>query len=41
LIDGDVSAEELRGILRLRQVEARARVATQTEQPTRVEIRLT
>jgi DNA-binding transcriptional MerR regulator len=40
LIDDDVTVDELRGILRLRQAEARARLATQTEQLTRVEIRL-
>jgi DNA-binding transcriptional MerR regulator len=40
LIDDDVSVEQLRGILRLRQAEARARLAAQTEQLTRVEIRL-
>jgi DNA-binding transcriptional MerR regulator len=40
LIDDDVTIDELRGILRLRQAEARARLATQTEQLTRVEIRL-
>lgn len=40
LVDDDVSVEQLRGILRLRQAEARARLAAQTEQLTRVEIRL-
>lgn len=40
LIDDDVTVEQLRGILRLRQAEARARLAAQTEQLTRVEIRL-
>lgn len=40
LVDDDVSTEQMRGILRLRQAEARARLATQTEQLTRVEIRL-
>lgn len=40
LIDDDVTIEQLRGILRLRQAEARAQLATQTEQLTRVEIRL-
>jgi DNA-binding transcriptional MerR regulator len=40
LIDDDVTVEQLRGILRLRQAEARARLASQTEQLTRVEIRL-
>jgi DNA-binding transcriptional MerR regulator len=40
LIDDDVTVEQLRGILRLRQAEARVRLAAQTEQLTRVEIRL-
>src|SRR5215469_692045 len=40
LIDDDVTVEQLRGILRLRQAEARARLAAQTEQLKRVEIRL-
>jgi len=40
LIDDDVTVEQLRGILRLRQAEARARLAAQTEQLTRVELRL-
>ncbi len=40
LIDDDVTVEQLRGILRLRQAEARARLAEQTEQLRRVEIRL-
>ncbi|MEO5838491.1 MAG: MerR family transcriptional regulator [Acidimicrobiales bacterium] len=40
LIDDDVTTDQLRGILRLRQAEARARLATQTEQLTRVEVRL-
>lgn len=40
LVDDDVTVEQLRGILRLRQAEARARLAAQTEQLTRVEIRL-
>jgi DNA-binding transcriptional MerR regulator len=40
LIDDDVTVEQLRGILRLRQAEARAQLATQTEQLTRVGIRL-
>jgi DNA-binding transcriptional MerR regulator len=40
LIDDDVSVEHLRGILRLRQAEARARVAAQSDQLRRVEIRL-
>jgi DNA-binding transcriptional MerR regulator len=40
LIDDDVTVEQLRGILRLRQAEARARLAAQTEQLRRVEVRL-
>jgi len=40
LLDDDVTSEQLRGILRLRQAEARARLAAQTEQLRRVEIRL-
>jgi DNA-binding transcriptional MerR regulator len=40
LLDEDVSVEQLRGILRLRQAEARVQLAAQTEQLTRVEIRL-
>ena len=40
LIDDDVTVEQLRGILRLRQAEARVRLAAQTEQLRRVEIRL-
>jgi DNA-binding transcriptional MerR regulator len=40
LIDDDVTVEQLRGILRLRQAEARAQLAAQTEQLMRVEIRL-
>jgi DNA-binding transcriptional MerR regulator len=40
LIDENVTIEQLRGILRLRQAEARARLAEQTEQLKRVEIRL-
>ncbi|MBO0834673.1 MAG: MerR family transcriptional regulator [Actinobacteria bacterium] len=40
LIDDDVTVEQLRGILRLRQAEAQARLAAQTEQLRRVEIRL-
>jgi len=40
LVDDGVSAEQLRGILRLRQAEARARLAEQQEQLTRVEVRL-
>jgi DNA-binding transcriptional MerR regulator len=38
LIDNDVTVEQLRGILRLRQAEARARLAAQTEQLTRVQL---
>jgi DNA-binding transcriptional MerR regulator len=41
LLDDDVTIEQLRGILRLRQAEARALLAAQSEQLTRVEIRLT
>jgi DNA-binding transcriptional MerR regulator len=40
LIDDEVTVEQLRGILRLRQSEARARLAAQTEQLRRVELRL-
>jgi DNA-binding transcriptional MerR regulator len=40
LIDDDVTVEQLRGILRLRQAESHARIAAQTEQLRRVEIRL-
>lgn len=40
LIEDDVSVQQLRGILRLRQAEARARLAEQTEQLRRVGIRL-
>jgi DNA-binding transcriptional MerR regulator len=40
LIGDDVTVEQLRGILRLRQAEARAQLAAQTEQLTRVETRL-
>jgi len=40
LIDENVTVEQLRGILRLRQAEARARLTEQTEQLKRVEIRL-
>jgi DNA-binding transcriptional MerR regulator len=40
LLDDDVSVEQLRGILLLRRAEARARLATQTAQLTRVESRL-
>jgi DNA-binding transcriptional MerR regulator len=40
LLDDDVSVEQLRGILRLRQAEARVRVAAQSDQLRRVEIRL-
>jgi DNA-binding transcriptional MerR regulator len=41
LLEDDVTVEQLRGILRLRQAEASARVAAQTDQLKRVEIRLT
>jgi hypothetical protein len=40
LIDENVTVEQLRGILRLRQAEARAQLTEQTEQLKRVEIRL-
>jgi DNA-binding transcriptional MerR regulator len=40
LVDDDVSVEQLRGILLLRQAEARAELARQTEQLRRVEARL-
>ncbi len=40
LIGDDVTVEQLRGILRLRQAEAHARLAAQTDQLTRVELRL-
>ena len=40
LIDENVTVEQIRGILRLRQAEARARLTEQTEQLQRVEIRL-
>jgi DNA-binding transcriptional MerR regulator len=40
LLDEDVTVEQLRGILRLRQAEARAQLAAQTDQLRRVEIRL-
>ncbi|HUY98484.1 MAG TPA: MerR family transcriptional regulator [Verrucomicrobiae bacterium] len=40
LVDDDVTVEQLRGILRLRRAEARTRLAEQSEQHTRVEIRL-
>jgi len=40
LLDDDVTVEQLRGILRLRQAEARARLAAQTQQLRRVEVRL-
>lgn len=39
LIDDDVSVEQLRGMLRSRPAEAPARLAAQTAQLTRVEIR--
>jgi len=40
LVDENVTVEQLRGILRLRQAEVRARLTEQTEQLKRVEIRL-
>lgn len=40
LLDDDVTVEQLRGILRLRQAEARSRLAVQTDQLMRVQIRL-
>jgi DNA-binding transcriptional MerR regulator len=40
LLDDDVTVEQLRGLLHLRHAEARARLAAQTEQLVRVEIRL-
>jgi len=40
LLDDDVSVDQMRGILLLRQAEAQARLATQTEQLKRVETRL-
>jgi DNA-binding transcriptional MerR regulator len=40
LLDDEVSVEQLRGILRLRQAEARSSLASQTEQLIRVEARL-
>ena len=40
LIDENVTVEQLRGILRLRQAEARVELTEQTEQLKRVEIRL-
>ena len=40
LIDENVTLEQLRGILRLRQAEARAQLSEQIEQLKRVEIRL-
>ena len=40
LVDENVTVEQLRGILRLRQAEARAQLTEQTEQLKRVEIRL-
>ena len=40
LMDENVTLEQLRGILRLRQAEARAQLTEQTEQLTRVEVRL-
>src|SRR5215831_446298 len=40
LVNDHVTVEQLRGILRLRQAEARARLDAQAEQLMRVEIRL-
>ena len=40
LIDDGVTVEQLRGTLHLCQAEARARLVAQTEQLTRVELRL-
>ncbi len=40
LLDDEITVEQLRGILRLRQAETRSRLAAQTEQLTRVEVRL-
>jgi DNA-binding transcriptional MerR regulator len=40
LLDDDVTVEQLRGILRLRQAEAKAQLRAQSDQLTRVEIRL-
>lgn len=40
LLEPEVTLEQLRGILRLRQIEARTRLALQAEQLKRVEIRL-
>lgn len=40
LLEAEVSVEQLRGILRLRQAEVNARLAAQAEQLRRVEIRL-
>jgi DNA-binding transcriptional MerR regulator len=40
LIEDEVTVEQLRGLLRLRQAEARARLTAQSEQLRRVEIRL-
>lgn len=40
LLDEEITVEQLRGILRLRQAETRSRLAAQTEQLTRVEVRL-
>jgi DNA-binding transcriptional MerR regulator len=40
LLDDDVTVEQLRGILLLRRAEARDRLATQTDQLRRVELRL-
>ena len=40
LLDDEVTVEQLRGILRLRQADARSRLASQTDQLIRVEARL-
>jgi DNA-binding transcriptional MerR regulator len=40
LLEDEVSVEQMRGILRLRQAEARARLTVQTDQLARVEARL-
>ncbi|HEY4396812.1 MAG TPA: MerR family transcriptional regulator [Acidimicrobiia bacterium] len=40
VVDDEVSVDELRGMLRLRQAEARDRVAAETERLSRVEARL-
>ena len=40
VLDAEVSTEELRGMLRLRQAEARTRITEETERLARVEARL-